>query len=146
MSDENIQLRKEIEEEKKARAAKGPSPAQRLGRVELLAEKANYLKRFTAINAKIIASKEVADTALAHHKKVKEEKRQLEEKYRGILAELGRIPAELSSSEGGMPKNERDILKEEEEGGNVMKQEGGNIIRGEGEEVTTKEEEEGDMI
>ncbi|KFZ12396.1 hypothetical protein V502_07089 [Pseudogymnoascus sp. VKM F-4520 (FW-2644)] len=138
-------LRREIEEERKARAPKGPSPAQRLRRVELLAEKANYLNRFTAINAMITASKEVVDAAVAHYKNVKEEKRQLEEKYREILAELGRIPAELSSSEGGMPRNERDIVKDEEEGANVMKQEGGNIMRGEGEEVTIKEEE-GDMI
>lgn len=146
MSDENIQLRKEIEEEKKARAPKGPSPGQRLRRVELLAEKANYLKRFTAINAKITASKEAVDAAVAHHKKVKEEKRQLEETYCGILAELGRIPAELPSSEGVMSRNEKDIVKEEEERGDVTKQEAGDIRTKEGGGVVIKEEDGGNMF
>lgn len=93
--------------------AKGPSPGQRIRRGELLAEKANCSKQFTPLNTKIRASKGVAERAVAQYEKDKEEKRQLEEKYSKILAELGRIPAELSSSGGGgvMLTSGRDIVK-----------------------------------
>ncbi|KFZ02298.1 hypothetical protein V500_00294 [Pseudogymnoascus sp. VKM F-4518 (FW-2643)] len=152
-------FRKELEKEmvKKtvaaAAAAEGPSPAQSLRRGELLGEKADFLKQFTSLNTKIRASKDVAERAIAQHEKDKEEKRRLEEKYSKILAELGRIPAELSSLGGVMLTSGRDIVKNQKvggvikhEGGDVTKLEAGNIIRGEGEEVTIKEEEEGDMI
>lgn len=87
---------------KDIRAEKGPSPAQRMRRVELLAEKESSLKQFTTLNAKILVSKKVADSAIAQYEEDQEEKRVLEATYRDILAKLGRIPAELSSFRKGM--------------------------------------------
>ncbi|KFZ01128.1 hypothetical protein V501_10198 [Pseudogymnoascus sp. VKM F-4519 (FW-2642)] len=129
-------------------AAEGPSPAQRMRRVELLAEKENYLKRFTAANARIAVAKKAVDTAAAQYEEAKEEKRVMEATYRDILAELSRIPAELSSSKNGVLKSGGDIATKEEgenvpkhEGGNVVKQEGENVVKQEGENVVKQEGE-----
>ncbi|OBT65702.1 hypothetical protein VE03_03283 [Pseudogymnoascus sp. 23342-1-I1] len=128
-------------------ASKGPSPGQSLRRSELLAEKASYLKQFTALNIRIGVSKLIMDKAMAEFEEAKEEKRVLEEKYSSILVELGRIPAELSSPRDGMPRTERDDVGEEDKGGNVVKQEVGDMKKEGGGDVAIKEEEEaGDII
>ncbi|KFY71489.1 hypothetical protein V499_08323 [Pseudogymnoascus sp. VKM F-103] len=136
-------IRAEVIKERRAAeeaAAEGPSPGQRLRRGELLAEKENYLKRFTAANARIAAAKKAVDTAAAQYEEAKEEKRVMEAAYRDILTELGRIPADLSSSRGGTLRSGVDIVTKEE-GENVAKQEVEHVVKQEGEYVVNQEKE-----
>ncbi|OBT49062.1 hypothetical protein VE00_00233 [Pseudogymnoascus sp. WSF 3629] len=126
-------------ERRAAEAAEGPSPAQRMRFVELLAEKANCLKRVTTAKAKVAAAKKALDEATARYEKAKEEKRVMEAEYRDILAELRRIPAELPSSRRGMLRSGGDIVTKEE-GENVAKQEGENAVKQEGGNVMKQDE------
>ncbi|KFY02295.1 hypothetical protein O988_02240 [Pseudogymnoascus sp. VKM F-3808] len=133
---ENQRLRREVEKEmKKADAAAaaaeaaayGPTPIQRLRRAELLAEKADYLKKFTASDAKEVEEgEEESDGA----------------EIPPNLVELDFIPAELSSSRMGLSETREDIM--EEVGGNVAKKKEGNIMKEERVDVV-KNENEADM-
>ncbi|KFY45615.1 hypothetical protein V494_00869 [Pseudogymnoascus sp. VKM F-4513 (FW-928)] len=128
---EEKRLRKEYDNEKimkAAEAARGPSPGQRIRRAELLAERAKCLAQFTALNKKI--------------NETNNEKCQLKKKYSEILAELDRIPAELSGSEHGMPGPGNDTVKEAEEK-SAMEQPEGIEMEKEAEEKSAMEQPEG---
>ncbi|KFY17332.1 hypothetical protein V492_00742 [Pseudogymnoascus sp. VKM F-4246] len=125
---EEKRLRKEYENEKimkAAAAARGPSPGQRIRRAELLAERAKCLAQFTALNKKI--------------NETNNEKCQLKKKYSEILAELDRIPAELSGSEHGMPGPGNDTVKEAERKGAMEQPEGIDMEKEAGGDLTQEE-------
>jgi hypothetical protein len=122
-------------EEAVAAAENGPSPAQRLRRNELLAKKADYLKKFTASNA---MRKALIDDIV----RLDMEKLRMESEYGQILAELDTIPAELSSSRMGLSEAGKYIM--EEVGGNVVKKEGGNAVKEERGNVV--KEERGNVV